>query len=108
MAPLAGSYERNVQLARENGVLTERLAALERERRTLRDASASEGQALAQARKRIEALEGANVGLTRMLSARSEEHEPERGRRSWTWLLYVIGAVLCGAAAVLWYLERLR
>jgi hypothetical protein len=96
-APLAASYERNVQLARENGALTERLDALEREAQELRSGAVSRAQALEQAQKRLEALEGANAALTRMLAA-AQRDVPEE-RRS-PWLLLVGVAILLVLAIV--------
>jgi hypothetical protein len=107
MAPLAESYDRNTRLARENGALAERAASLERELQALREATASDRQALEQARKRLEAVEGANAGLTRMLDARTEEQAQSRrqGPRLWLWLAVVLS--LCAVAAVLWFADRL-
>lgn len=79
-APLAASYERNVQLARENGVLSERAAALEREVETLRAAAISDKQALEQTRKRLEAVESAYAQLTRMMAASQDQQPETRGR----------------------------
>ena len=78
-APLAASYERNVQLARENGVLSERAAALEREVETLRAAAISDKQALTQTRKRLETVESAHAQLTRMMATSQDQQTAVRG-----------------------------
>jgi hypothetical protein len=78
-APLAASYERNVQLARENGVLSERTAALEREVETLRAAAVSDKQALEQTRRRLEAVESAHAQLSRMMATSQDQQPSDRG-----------------------------
>src|SRR5687767_792175 len=54
---LAAAYDRNAQLARENGVLTERLEGVERELKALRDLQ-----------DRLHAVEATNEQLTRLMS----------------------------------------
>jgi hypothetical protein len=103
-APLAASYERNVQLARENGILSERVTALERELQRLRESTAAERQALEPTRKRLEAVEGANAALTRMLAAAQQEQSDDR-RSPWLVPAIVILAivlVVAGVAVLQW------
>jgi hypothetical protein len=110
-APLGAGHGRNVELARENGALTERAAALERELEALRSSSAADQQTVERMRKRLEAVEGANVALTRLLQNRVEERQPRRARGPrlllLLLLLIVIGGCLCALAAVVWLSGRL-
>ena len=99
IGPLATSFERNVELARENGVLSERAASLERELKALRDATLSDKRLLEQATERLRALDAAQMQATGA-SAAGDEDWPRRQRWSWAWLAF--GAFLCLAAAV-WY-----
>jgi hypothetical protein len=105
LAPVVENHERYLHLARENGALSERVPALERELQALREVSASDKQAL-------EALIGANVALTELLQLRIlvREGEPRRrhgrGLRLWLWLSII--ASLATAVVVIWFMGSLR
>jgi hypothetical protein len=103
IGPLASSFERNVQLAHENGVLSERAASLERDLKALRDATASDKRALEHATERLRALEAIHAQSARTLSAGEEDRS---GRQRWSWVWLAIGALLCLAAAVVWFISR--
>jgi ElaB/YqjD/DUF883 family membrane-anchored ribosome-binding protein len=107
VAPLSESYERNVQLAHENGVLSERAAALERELQALRDSAAADRRALDETRKRLEAMEGANAALTRMLSTQADErlssHPRPTGGLLWAfWTVLAVAVALAIMLVVRW------
>jgi hypothetical protein len=95
IGPLASAYERNVQLAHDNGALGERAASLERELQALRETTASDRRALEQANARLQALEPSRTRPAEQSSA--NDPEPP-SRRRWSWVLLVIGALLCLAA----------
>lgn len=103
IGPLAASFERNVQLAHENGVLSERAANLERELKALREATTSDKRPLEHATERLRALEAAQMQPARV-STRRDEDRPTSQQWSWAWLAF--GAFLCLAAAVVWYFGR--
>ena len=71
---LAAAYDRNSQLARENGALTERLEGVERELKALRDIQ-----------DRLHAVEATNEQLTRLMSTWIESQAHTK-RWSWSWL----------------------
>ena len=71
---LAATYDRNAQLARENGVLTERLAGVERELKALRGIQ-----------DRLHAVEATNEQLTRLMSTWME-WQARTKRWGWSWL----------------------
>ena len=75
--PLVSSYERNVQLARENGLLGEWVASLQRRVLNLEDAAHSDKRALEHAAARLRAFETANAHLTAEVAATREE-QPHR------------------------------
>lgn len=71
---LVSAYDRNAQLARENGALTERLEGFERKLKSLHDVQ-----------ERLDAIEAANKQLTHLLSICMEVQSPPK-RRRWPWL----------------------
>ena len=79
--PLVSGYERNVRLARENGLLGERVAGLRRQLLEIQDAAASDKRMLEHATVRLRALEAANARLMGELVARHEEQTEKRPRR---------------------------
>jgi hypothetical protein len=68
---LAAAYDRNVQLAGENGALVERLALMERELKLLQDVQ-----------ERLRSVEATNEQLSRLLSTWMEEQP--RKKRHWS------------------------
>ena len=115
MAPLSESHERNLQLARENGALSERVPSLERELQALRASTAADQHALDEVRQRLEAVVGANIALTDLLQSRALDREweqppppPAPRRGFWSWLLLVIGASFAVAVVVLWCIKLLQ
>jgi hypothetical protein len=71
---LVAAYDRNAQLARENGALAERLGSVERELKELRDIH-----------ERLRAVESANAQLTQLLST-SMDCKAQGNRAGWAWL----------------------
>jgi hypothetical protein len=105
LAHVVDSQERHLQTARENGVLSERASAVERELRAVREAFAADKQALETAQQRLEAVLGANVALTELLQLRTlvRDGEPRRGReRRWPQVWLAIIASLAAAAVAMW------
>jgi hypothetical protein len=74
---LATAYDQNVQLARENGALVERLALVERELKALQDVQ-----------ERLQSVEATNGQLSQLLSAWMEGQAREK-RHRWPWLVGV-------------------
>jgi hypothetical protein len=100
LAPLAESHQRSLQLARENGALSERVPALEREVEVLRESVASQSAALELAHQRIDSVLAANIALTDMLHAGGQDNQrPARRRFLWLWMLMV--ALSLASAAML-------
>ena len=96
MRPLPnGSHDSNVQLAYENGALTARVASLERELGALRESVVPREEAAERALKRVEAVEAANVALTRMLQVQEGVRSRGGGR---FWLLLIAALVLVDLA----------
>lgn len=100
ISPLASSYERNVQLARENGTLTERVAILERDLKALRDSAAADKRALDLATERLRIVEAAEAERPRRSATRHAGHD---AGAHWAWRLLAIGALLGLAAVAVWY-----
>jgi len=91
------THERHLELARENGALSERVLALERELQALHSSAASEERR----RKWLDAVEGANTQFAQM-PADARHNQPE-GRR-WPWLLLVASVGLFATVAAVWLL----
>jgi hypothetical protein len=102
LAPMAASYERNIQLARENGALSARVASLERELQATRDAAAAEKKDLEVTRARLRAIETNSAQLEARLNTQAERQLPERGRRR-SWLLLILVVLLALVLGVAWF-----
>jgi len=91
LAFIAESHERSLQLARENGALSERVPALERELEAARESATSHQQALDAMRERMGDVIEINLALTGLLEHPSPHGEPwpaaPAGRKRWPWLL---------------------
>jgi hypothetical protein len=102
LAPLAESHERSLQLARENGVLSERVPALEREVEALRASVAAQRTAFDVAQQQLDSALEANLALTDLLHSRSrddqQDQRPRKRRILWLWMLMV---ALCLISAVI-------
>ena len=106
MGPLAESHATNLKLARENGALSERVAALEREHRTRQATSAPDRQAFEALQQRLDAAVGANIALAELLRSQtleSEQAEPAvEDRGPWPWLLLMVIGSIVVATLILW------
>lgn len=100
LQPLAEAHERSLELARENGALTERLSSSERSSRVAEN-TGDDPSHLEALRERIRDVEAANARLTAMLEARAPREEampPELPRQESR--LLVIGAVVLAIITV--------
>jgi hypothetical protein len=109
LASLTESHERGLQIARENGALSERVPALERELETARASAASHQEALDALQRRLGAVIEANLALTDLLRPPSPDSErgqtPAADRVPWPWLL-LISACVAAVAIFVWLIER--
>jgi hypothetical protein len=102
LAPLAASYERNIQLAYENGSLKERTAMLDHELRSLRSSSQFDKRALQHMTERLRTLESRQAEMYQPMSASDARAES----KSVWWLVSLVpGVALCLGVAVTWLLR---
>jgi hypothetical protein len=99
LRPLAESHDRSLELARENGALTERLAAAQRDVPVTAEIERDQ-QSLEYLRSRIQEIETANAQLTAMLESRQSDEQTEMPlpSRSQPWLLGIGTLVLAVVA----------
>jgi hypothetical protein len=76
LRPLAKSHDRSLELARENGALTERLAAAQREVTVTAEIERDQ-QSLEYLRLRVQEIEAVNAELTAVLELRQSEERTE-------------------------------
>jgi hypothetical protein len=107
LAPLAASYERNIQLARENGALSTRVASLEFDLQATRDVAAAEKKDLEATRARLRAIETSTAQLEARLNAPAER-QPQRQGRRWPWLVLILVVLLALVLGVAWFVLQLR